>query len=652
MTITMEHKHDEKENLLFERVYVETPVDTDGDGKYDLIAVYIRRPASTLRGEKVPAIYVANPYMLSCNEDWYIPHDVNREVQVYPAQNITEEEIRYDFSQEPVYQAAEPRETRGYAETSVWEEDVELEGINPVYSYFNDRGYASVFCGGLGTRGSEGFTLTGSREEIMAFKSVIDWLCGRCRAFTNKTDNIEIKADWCTGKVAMSAKSYLGTMCIGVAATGVEGLETIIPEAGISNWYDYYRCNGLTLPALDWQGDDLDILAKYCFSRAKDPEDYEKIKEAYAAELDKLVQGEDRDSGNYNLFWDQRNYLNQIDNFKASVFIIHGLNDWNVKTNQCIPLFQALEKHGVERKLLLHQGEHVYVYALKDAGVLPMLERWLDHYLKGVDNGAETEPKVLVENNHDQSRWMTSDTWPPAGWTWEDFPISRSSGMAVITDDLSSTAYDKARDNQKEWLDQLVLAEDADAPYRCRFLWEPFSGGCGSRGSDNRGMSGMSGMSGIGSGCGIKGEDSAELRIAGSVKVTFDAVIDQRTAILSAMLADLGEDTRLTAEQVPAGDDGTFVFGTEAEPSGYKVISRGWLNAQNRSSLWSKEEIIPGQRLTYSFDMVPTDYSLKKGHKLALILYGIDAQQTLRPDTVTRIEIPLDSIRVQVPLLR
>lgn len=101
--MTMEHKHDEKENLLFERVYVETPVDTDGDGKYDLIAVYIRRPASTLRGEKVPAIYVANPYMLSCNEDWYIPHDVNREVQVYPTQNITEEEIRYDFSQEPVY---------------------------------------------------------------------------------------------------------------------------------------------------------------------------------------------------------------------------------------------------------------------------------------------------------------------------------------------------------------------------------------------------------------------------------------------------------------------------------------------------------------------------------------------------------------------
>ncbi len=64
----------------------------------------------------------------------------------------------------------------------------------------------------------------------------------------------------------MSARSYLGTMCIGVATTGVEGLrKTILPEAGISNWYEYYRHNGLTLPAMDWQGDDLDIFGKVLF---------------------------------------------------------------------------------------------------------------------------------------------------------------------------------------------------------------------------------------------------------------------------------------------------------------------------------------------------------------------------------------------------
>ena len=308
---------------LFEKVYVETPVDTDGDGRLDLIAVYIRRPLETTQGMRVPAIYVANPYMLECNEDWYVPHDVDRDVSPYPQQHITESEITFDPSTVSFPQPRYPRATVGYADTAPTEE-IPLDCISDWYSYFNSRGYASVFCGGLGTRGSQGFNCCGSPEETAAFKAVIDWLNGRCRAFTNLTDNIEIRADWCTGKVAMSGKSYLGTMCIAVASTGVEGLETIIPEAAISNWYDYYRCNGLNLPAIGWQGDDLDILAKYCFSRAKDPEDYASVREAYAAWLEGIAADEDRDSGNYSRWWDMRNYLKAADRFKASVFLVHG----------------------------------------------------------------------------------------------------------------------------------------------------------------------------------------------------------------------------------------------------------------------------------------------------------------------------------------
>lgn len=617
-------KKENKVNCIFERVYIETPVDTDGDGKLDLIAAYIKRPEYTLKGEKVPAVLVANPYLMTCNEDWYVPHDVNREVTVYPEQNIKESDIRYDFSQVVSHEPEIVRETAGFAETAIIDENIEFECISDLYAYLNQYGYASVFCGGLGTRGSEGYTLSGSREEVMAFKAVIDWLNGRCRAFTNKTDNIEIRADWCTGNVAMSAKSYLGTMCIGVAATGVEGLKTIIPEAGISNWYDYYRTGGLNVPALEWQGDDLDILAKYCFSRAKDPEDYETVKEGYVAAHAELVRGEDRDSGNYNKFWDMRNYLNQIENFKASVFIIHGLNDWNVKTNQCIPLFKALEKQGVERKMLLHQGEHVYVYDLEGSGTLDMVKRWLDHYLKGEDNGIEKEPKVLVESNADQLHWMISDTWPPAGWAYEDFPVETNAD-AVIRDDLSATVYDKSKDNQKEWLDQLVLSDEASYLNRFKAEWNPFAKEAG---------------------------DVDSLRIAGTVKASFDAAIDRKTAILSAMLVDIGDECRITAEEVKVDEDGTFRFGLEAEPSKYKVISRTSLNAQNRTCLWSKEEIEPGRFYHYELDMVPTDHTLKKGHKLAFILYGIDAQQTQRPDTVTEIIVKAESIDVKVPFVK
>ena len=78
-----------------------------------------------------------------------------------------------------------------------------------------------------------------------AYKNVIDWLNGRCRAFTDHTRKRQVKADWSNGKVATTGISYLGTMSNGLATTGVDGLDVIIAEAGISSWYNYYRENGL-----------------------------------------------------------------------------------------------------------------------------------------------------------------------------------------------------------------------------------------------------------------------------------------------------------------------------------------------------------------------------------------------------------------------
>ena len=55
-------------NASLKKYTLKTPVDTDGDGKADLIAAYIRRPSYTADGEKVPAVLVANP----------LPYDLQR----------------------------------------------------------------------------------------------------------------------------------------------------------------------------------------------------------------------------------------------------------------------------------------------------------------------------------------------------------------------------------------------------------------------------------------------------------------------------------------------------------------------------------------------------------------------------------------------
>ena len=590
---------------IFEKVYVETPVDTDEDGKLDLIAVYIKRPKVD---KKVPVVYVANPYMLHCNEDWYELFDVKKDVKIYPEQTIKKEDIQFDFSVSKEVTPLYPRQTTKVVHESFDDGNWDFECVSNLYDHLIEREYAAVFSGGLGTRGSDGIELCGSREEVLAFKAVIDWLNGRARAFTNKTDNIEVKPLWTTGNVAMSAKSYLGTMCMGVATTGVEGLKTIIPEAGICNWYDYYRCNGLVVSALGWSGDDCNILAKYCTSRAFDPEDFESIKPLFEKSQKEMIEREDRDSANYNQFWDERNYLNLMDNVKCSAFIIQGLEDWNVKPNQATNFFKELEKRNIDRRLFLHRGEHVYTYGLRDSHTLDMIDAWLDHYLKGVDNGIESEPKVYVESNVDQSKWDTSDTWPVGKDVL--FPIQSCKEKTII-DDIKSTVY--TSDNNKEWLDELVLKENA---HSLKYSWKP----------------------------------EKEMRISGNVKVSFKAKINQPTAILSAMLVEVNEYCRLTSEQV--GDvDNDYIFKVEETPSKYKVISRGWMNAQNKDSLYAKVEIKKDTYYNYSFEMISEDYTIHKESELVLILYGIDVEQTQIQTIITNITIDEASIQCFVPIV-
>ncbi len=58
-------------------------------------------------------------------------------------------------------------------------------------------------------------------QEILGTKSVIDWVNGRAKAYTENGE--EVKAEWSTGNVGMTGVSYNGTLPNAVATTGVEG---------------------------------------------------------------------------------------------------------------------------------------------------------------------------------------------------------------------------------------------------------------------------------------------------------------------------------------------------------------------------------------------------------------------------------------------
>src|SRR3954462_5518987 len=87
-----------------------------------------------------------------------------------------------------------------------------------------------------------GCPMHGGPGDIAGEKSIVDWLNGRVKGYKSASLSAEeVVAGWHNGSSSMIGKSYDGTLSNGVAATGVEGLKTIVPVSAISAWYNYSR---------------------------------------------------------------------------------------------------------------------------------------------------------------------------------------------------------------------------------------------------------------------------------------------------------------------------------------------------------------------------------------------------------------------------
>lgn len=341
-----------------EIVYVESPVDTDKDGIKDKIYVSIERPVSD---KKLSTIYAISPYALGGTE---VPmHNVDMEF-------LPQGGLKSFF--------------RGSTKS--------FHGA--LFSpKTNAPRYAQLSAHSVGTGKSTGCPTVGDMDETLAAKSVIDWLNGNARAFYE--DGREARADWANGFVGMTGVSYNGTLPIMVASTGVEGLKAIIPIAAISNWYDYYRSNGLVVNPGGYIGEDADILGYYIARKG-----------SCGAEIKRITQTQGRENGDFTPFWQKRDYLPNIKNIKAATFIIHGQSDWNVKQKHAVQLWEGLE--GIApRRMFLHRGGHG---STSGHSVPKKIQMWFDHFLEGEENGITEGPQVEVELP--DGSLMVQEKWP------------------------------------------------------------------------------------------------------------------------------------------------------------------------------------------------------------------------------------------------
>ncbi|RBP92915.1 X-Pro dipeptidyl-peptidase [Cytobacillus firmus] len=568
------------EEAIRETVYVESTLDSDENGKADRIAVDIIRPKETEEGLKVPVIMDASPYYESLGRG-------------------NESEVK----------------------------DRDKDGINekfPLFydNYFVPRGYAVALPEMVGTNNSDGCPTTGGYEEIESIRVVIDWMNGRAKAWDK--NNNEVKADWTTGNVGMIGKSYDGTLANGVAATGVEGLKTIVPIGAISSWYNYYRYEGLTY----YNNGPGGLASRVASSSRKD---------ACRPVFDRLNEEADDPSGDYNEFWDERNYVKDVKNVKASVFAVHGLNDFNVKMNHLADWWIALSKEEVPRKLWLTQTGHVDPFDFRRAEWVDTLHRWFDYWLMDIENGIMDEPAVDIERGADN--WETQSSWPDQNAANVKIRLApgennQTNGM-LTTGPVKGNFQQSFTDNPAQTEQQMVTNEMAVKSDRLAFLSPQLE---------------------------------EDVRMSGIPEISLRAKVNKEDSNLTVLIVDYGTDTRIHHEGPGEGvrtlntescwgestltDDACYKETEKtAHTAPYEVVTRGWFDPQNWKTIEKDDPLKEGKSYKFEWDVLPEDYVFKEGHRIGIIIAGSDRRRTIPSATGATFEVKLGQSYISLPVV-
>jgi X-Pro dipeptidyl-peptidase len=549
---------------LREELWVEADFDTDGDGKPDRMRVAVVRQEQTeTEGLRVPVIYESSPYFSgTAASGMQYRWDVRQEVGAQPPERTPPPPLR---------QRIRPGISGSQVRTWV------------------PRGFAVVHSEAPGTGLSQGCPTVGGAPEALAPKAVIDWLNGRARGYSSPVGGEEVRASWATGKVGMTGTSYNGTIPFAAATTGVDGLEAIIPIAPNTSYYRYYRSNGLVRHPGGWLGEDIDFL--YDFVNSGDPSrrDYcnATIRDG------EMAEGQDRVTGDYNDFWEKRDFQNEMEGVRAATLMSHAFNDWNVMPEHSVRVYEALKARGVPVQAYFHQGGH------GGAPPLELMNRWFTRYLYGIENGVENDPKAwIVREGVDRSNPTPYADYPnPEASHVTLYPsaggvqtgglgpqAASGQGLETLVDNFSFSGAVLA---QAEWTTHRLL-------YATPVL-------------------------------------SDSVHISGTPRVTVRLASSAPAANLSVWIVSLP----WREGRIPRGG----------------MVTRGWADPQNHRSIRESEPLVPGEFYEVTFDLQPDDQIIPSGQQIGLMIFSSDREFTLWPPPGTELTVDVDATFLELPVV-
>lgn len=422
--------------------------------------------------------------------------------------------------------------------------------------YYVPKGYARAVADVLGTRNSSGCWGYGGADEQQSGVDLVNFLAAQ---------------PWTNGKVAMIGGSYDGTAATMVAARGadVPGLAAIVPIAGISRWYGYAYGDGvryfLNSERPTDEGIDTPLAFDFGLTRTPptDPSDplyAEKLaSRANPCEAaDHTVKGYDP-TPDYDAFWLERDYRKDAANIRAGALVAHGWQDYNVKQEEGVDLYRALTATPFKR-LYMFQAGHSTPGA---ANWQPLLDRFFDHTLLGVDNGVDSEPPVITEGRsatQSSTGFRTEAAWPPPGTEPRRLFLTPDGALARRPAEGSASFRDLATSSEE--VSTRTPSAETD--------WLFFRGA----------------------------PLTEDIRLTGSARLELSLAVDRDHAHLTPLLVDVAPD------------------GTT------KTVSRGFLNLLYRDGLASAKRLPPGEPVSAIVTFKPQDQTFEAGHSIGLLVQG------------------------------
>jgi X-Pro dipeptidyl-peptidase len=570
------------DDAIREHVWVESTFDSDHDGVRDLISLDIMRPRASDHGLKVPVVMDASPYYSTLGRG-------------------NESELKKD--------------TDGDGLLDQW----------PLYydNYFVPRGYAVVLLDMVGTNNSTGCPTTNGTPDNLSAKVAIDWLNGRAKA--RDADGKLVTADWHNGRTGMIGKSYDGNLALATAVTGVRGLSTIVDISGPSDYYKYTRENGTVTRGNHYVAQLAETVT--------DPDRRDHCK----AVRDEISAGDGDATGDYSAFWDERNYVKDAAKVRASVFMVHGRNDDNVRPDHFSDFWSAISAQGVQRKLWLSEEGHVDPFDFRRSAWVDTLHRWFDHALWKVPNGITAEPMVDLETGPDV--WQTYRNWPVPGSAPANLYFRGGDdgaggfGLSPQPGRPATAAFD---DDPAQTEKQMITDLSAENSHRLAYLSPPLT---------------------------------APLHVSGVPLIHLKASADKTDTNLGAVLVDYGTRTRVGWER---SGEGITTLNTEdcwgesspADNACYKQtaknvitadserVSKGVMDALNRNSLTEPEPLVPGQSYDFRLPLLPVDHVFPAGHRLGLVVVGSYRDYSSIPDqTRAHITVTTKTSSLNLPVV-